>query len=39
MHNISKNKIIISSEDKKLLDSLAKKFLNDLKEFENLSNI
>ena len=35
-----KDKIIISSEDKKLLDSLAKKILNDfLKEFENLSNI
>ena len=35
-----KDKINISSEDKKLLDSLAKKILNDfLKEFENLSNI
>ncbi len=35
-----KDKINISSEDQKLLDSLAKKILKDfLKEFENLSNI
>ena len=35
-----KDKIIISSEDQKLLDNLAKTILKDfLKEFENLSNI
>ncbi len=35
-----KDKVNISSEDQKLLDSIAKKILNDfLKEFENLSNI